>query len=168
MTLGPAYGDGGGGGAAVDTNDYIKVSESTTDTEIAAGAPPISAIVNFDTEDENTDTDNFSLASEIITVADAGEYRIEFMITFQTSTAVATQLRAGLDIDPDTTVFGLVLDSFSIVEGQADNPLTIVGFSQRTLVAASRIRLSIQRNLGSQVSNVEKLFSTMTVTRIRA
>lgn len=171
MTLGPAYGDGGGGGGGGGgpaVLDYIRVSESTTDTQLGGGTGSgTEVIVNFDTEDENTDTDNFSLASEKITVVEAGEYRIEYMLSILLGGDTDPRsIRVGIELDPDTGVFGDLLTTVNFWRDAADGPWSGSGAVQMTLVADSIIQLTIQRNVGVQVTNVDHTRTSMTITKI--
>lgn len=171
MTLGPAYGDGGGGGGGggAAVLDYIKVTESTTDKQLGGGTGAGTEVtIDWDTEAENTDSGNFSLASEIITVADAGEYRIEYMVAVKPGADQNPRgLRISVQVDPDTTTYVDVFDSFSFIDQRSSDSSTgAYGEVQLTLVAASLVRIRIIRNLGTQTTNVNHALSSFTITKI--
>ncbi len=168
MTLGPAYG-GGAGGAAADTNDYIRVSESTTDTQLGSGTGAGTAVdVNFDTVDENTDTGNFSLASEVITVLDAGEYRIEYMLSYVIGSSDVRQMATRIEIDPNTSTYAKVDETFYWNAEDNDERATASGFTIQTLVASSKVKLTVQRNVGTVQTNVDRAYTQLSITRISA
>lgn len=165
MTLKPAYGEEAG--VATDTNDFVRVSEGTTNTQIPVGTPPAkNVVVNFDTVDKNTATGNFSLASEAIVVADAGEYRIEYMVSFVDSSATIT-LRGGIEIDPNTTSFAQADGSVQVTSGDADERQSLFGYVQVTLVSGSKVRLKVHRDLGDLATDVDRVYTHMSITRIR-
>lgn len=172
MTLSPAYelpGGGGGGGGGGDTNDFIAVYESTTDTLLADGTgADTDTIANMDTVLYNTDGDNFSLASEAIVVALAGEYRLEYMVTFNVSSGVVTQLRGVIEVDPNTTSFAQANETIAWTGGDARRIMSCVGQTQVTLVAGSKVRLKLRRNRATQTTEVNRVYTQLVVTRIRA
>ncbi len=168
MTLGLAYGSAGG--AAADLNSYIRVTESTTDTQLGAGTGSgTKVVVDFDTVDENTDGDNYSLTSEVVTVLDAGEYRIEYMLTYVNgASAPGRRLLTFLEVDPNTGTFAAVDDSLSWNSEDGGERSSTSGFANLTLVASSKVRLASQRDAVSTTTNVNRTYTHMTITRLRA
>ncbi len=151
-----------------DTNDYIPVGE-TGDTALPAGTGADSSlIVPFDTVGDNSDTENFSLSGETITVHDAGAYNIEYSIVTTIGASAARIMRARLEVDPNTTTFAVVGISAAYTSNNGDKRSQITNQITMPLVASSKVRLEVRRTQGTTGTTIDGTYSRLTITRIRA
>lgn len=154
------------GGAS--TVEYISLSESTTDTQLGAGTGiGTLTTINFDTEDENTNTDNFSLASNEVTIVEAGNYRIEYMITFQQGSGTSRrQLASHLYVDPNTGTFAIIGETTNYSDLDSNDKQSMIGAVTMNLVADSIIQLRTARNVGTATTISDRFQTSLTITRV--
>ncbi len=160
-----ATGAQGDDGVDAASHTYIRVSESTTDTQLGAGTGSGTAtVINFDTENKNTDTGNFSLATEEITVADAGEYCIEHIVHWNPGTAGRRQIRVAVQIDSGSGFSNA--GPFSWSDQDAAERVSNQSSFTTTLGAGDKVRLEGQRNVGTMTTTVSRNQTSFTITKI--
>ncbi len=162
MTFPRAY------GRRSDIGTYIRVKEATTGTTLGSGTGSgTGVVIGFDTVNKNTDPTNFSLTSDVITVAKEGEYRIEYKVCWVVTAAGRRQIRCTIQRDTGGGGgFQNVGATFHYTDMDGTYRQVSHAYTIITMQAGNQIRLHAQRNVGTETTQADKQFMLMTIQRI--